>query len=466
MAADALGLPPDPQDGSEQPDYLGRDVPRAFKGQPALPVTGASAFGSPSAPVSGQQSTSPFTGGGPGVGLSQGSPFLSLALSALGKGKEGYDALQKILDDPRYATGTPGNPLDQVSGGELGIGAGPTAAESPGLLEAFQAGGLDSVLENVGGLGAIGSAAGSLLPIILSFFQGDEAFNFFGPFGGPTNRAGSVAHDIATQEKDLPIILQRLQLGAIDPSTLAGMSDTDLRQAFQWAKEAYASAGELSTMFGTSGRTEAGVKHPNFDALKDPTSRLEAVDFFDMVAAQDMLNKRGFQFDPNADFYGLPLEFGEALQALEGFAGIPHYGERNLSAYAPWEPLYKGNPGKQVLNTETGQYEYEQASGPADYLSQIGADPALAAKIAPLIEGVQPGQWMDTLRQLFAIENPDVANSIFGGLQAREAGGGSEPPPPPGPSFTQMAEGVSEGQAMSPGGGGRDFAADRLGVTA
>jgi hypothetical protein len=172
-STDPLGLTQDPAaNDPSSPDYLGRLVPLAFKGQPALPVTGAAAVGSPSGPVTTPGGTGgESTGGG---GAVQGRPpggFLDLAVRLLDKGID----ITKSLPGGVVDLGTRGETggislsdylrssgLGEFSTGETSVfGAAEALGATAADLQALGATGAEiGTGAAAGGASAAGSAAG------------------------------------------------------------------------------------------------------------------------------------------------------------------------------------------------------------------------------------------------------------------------------------------------------------------
>ena len=244
--------------------------------------------------------------------------------------------------------------------------------------------------------------AGAAAPFIINDLTGADQQ------ADRAQRQASVAQGIRGDLRTAPTILQQLAAGAIDPSTLAGMTPAQQEQAYINALNAYGASSGLASPFSTSGKREAGLQHPDFSQALDAAQQLSPVDFFDMVAAYDAIGGKTPQ----------GLAFPEAMHALAPYANLPTYGPQNQTALGPFDPYYANQPIVQGMPSENDPVGARAARSPEEFLSTIGADPALAGQLAPLMQGVQPGQYLERLNQIFGLLNPNVGSSEFGTLLA------------------------------------------------
>ena len=339
------------------------------------------------------------------------------------------------------STGTEGAGLSGFGG----------AATAP-AIEGAAASGAEAGGE-AAGEAAAGAGAGSVVGAISAIPSVWEAVN---DYFKAKSRAESIAQSRAAGIRDVSTVLPQLSAGAVDPQTIASMSPAELRQLYTDAINAYGASSQLASPFSFSQQSKMGIPFPDYTQAINAARVLEPVDFVNMVAAYDALAKQNMTPEQS-------LAFPEALHALSAYAGLPTYGPQNQTALSPFDPYYKNLPVVQGMPSENDPVGTRQATTPEEYLSTIGADPALAAKLAPLMEGVQPGGYLDRARQIFTLLNPAFDQSQLGALFAR-LGNAAPSTPSPAPATPAPSATAPSPAPVMPSGpsGALGFASDVL----
>lgn len=304
-----------------------------------------------------------------------------------------------------------------------------------------------------GALGGIGALFA--IPVIESFLPGDIT----SPFD-----PAKAAHQIQGDIKDVSTKLPQLSAGVTDPSTLRGMSNEELQQAY--TKALTGSQVDLSEAFSRSRFHQHGISHPDFEDAKTAANTLRPVAAFDTAASLDLLAQRGLTPGQvgatGGQFETEGLSFSEILHSLAPYAGLMPKGPANLTAASVFDPRYASQ-----FTTPTADAEQPGGTGaapltdPKAMLSSLGFDPGLADTVGPLIAGAKPGAYLDTLRQVFTAMNPAFDQSELGALFAR-LGSSSGPAEPQTPAPAEVSRAVASPFTPSGPAGALGFASDML----
>jgi hypothetical protein len=519
VAGDPLGLTPDPTaDDPQSPDYLGRMVPLAFKGQPALPVTGAAAVGSPGGPITPATSLPSSMGGGGGGGGGGSTSFGRLAFDLA---KEGID-LTKLLggaDQPATRGGAsnistsdylrsmdPGNfdfasmfsggtPLGDAALGQdvLALGDAAPLEALQGLGSAASTGAEVASTAAEAGLGIGGgilmAGVGSATMAALSDMLG------WGQQGGIPGKLKETEAIRAMFGQEWPVLQSAGglwdQWGGLDKLP-ADQQVAALQQMRASAFEAENAIPSISQFTSTGGGAHGGIPGgfmgtdwggvPGLDVsgLTAQTPDLYMKSAMLQSASADALAKRGVTVDPLGGYGSDPLTMVDLLQSQAGI----------LQQWTP-DPYWNMTPeDRAVMEQNVGVGGQQMSTAAQQY-----------GKTVPLEEpgtgwGTQnyyltpeettglmtPGSSLQTLHDLYARFNPDLAGTPFGQAYAELSPFLTGEPGAAGasgvtPTTVQQATGGGFGsvaqaaltpgasQAMSLGGEGEQHAAEQLALT-
>src|SRR5262245_13597652 len=253
--------------------------------------------------------------------------------------------------------------------------------------------------------------------------------------GAPVVRQETGSDALAPGRPSEPAVFLRLdkvlgtigQTAAVEPWTIPNMSAEDARDLFIQGMQVYQASSGLAAPFSHSDAVEASKRWSDYTGPIETARTQMPQAFLNTLLAYDRAKQLG------ADTGGLELAFPEALHMMQSGAGAATYsapGVGQVTAMAAWDPYYASQPVVRTpsINPDgSANFDvpsYRSAASPAEYLRAIGADPALAAKIQPLIDGVQPGQYLKTAQKIFTLLNPQFASTPFGQQLATLVGGG------------------------------------------
>ena len=475
MAGDPLGLTPDPTaDDPQSPDYLGRMVPLAFKGQPALPVTGAPAVGSPAGPVGPGGGAAPAGLGGGERSGQPGLNFLSLAQRALSTGED----LMKLFGG-QADLGTRGDTggvslSDYLRSSGLGVtgpawsGAfqsaealGATAAElqalgATGAEIGFGAGEAGAAAGEAGAAGAaeLGASAGlsTGLSVMMLPWTINSIMNLFG--------AGVNAMDMFTGDK--PTDYQKFAGKLQGNESQQGQGLSILQQALPYVQ----SKEELGRLLNT---------YRNYVSTTQDAPMTPGADPYQLTTISGMTGTEHGGHGPGVDWgpmtEGLQAQINQYKEALPGEVITAWYGEPG-----------GGFQGDDLMRLWT-QHTDRERTAPKYVMSDIPGYTLSTGEgemtVDPIARGFY-GQYVSSDALRYGQEGYDYAGSGFpepgqfvgerNPLYASLFEGGGVPtgPQAPGPGFGQVAQvamgpgAPGDSQAMSLGGEGEEYAAERM----
>lgn len=458
MAEGLLGLDSPPDEFVT--DFLGQKAPLAFKGQPALPVTGGPAVGASQGPVSAATQAVPVTAGAGGTQVGSIAPdIIALALKG---GKKLSDLAGDLFPGAPSAGAmqTPSGQLtvsapeilrptqfpENIGGGEipgpsipsgvdaglnLGQYVGPALSSVTGLFNLGQGiaqgdpaqivGGAENIalaalpLASVpeGAVGPIGSAASLITAIIM-----DE-------LADPHGSKSAVQDFNYLMGQAVPGELETLKFGAaILPLINDNLSTDQLTQLYQIARAGLKSSELAADPLSRQGKEKAGVAYGNFPGAEEAVQNLSPQAWLATIRLQDMLAKRGItpeQLTPPAgNVYGAPdqqhmLQMTPEQILFEQTA-FP-YGREGVEQQIPGGTLWL-TPA-EALGKAGGYGGFtEQSTVPGGY--------AYSPTTTAALEGLQPGGYEAGLRN-YLETLPGFEGSALAGLWATSSDAMAQP---------------------------------------
>lgn len=487
MANDFLGRSPEGDDPTAT-DFLGREVPVAFRAQPALPaggpitggaapgtVGGAGSIGGPAGAGTGGAEAAGGPGGGPGpLQLAQ------QALDALGLTKKVVDRVgaPPASDFGSAATRSGVDPdqlRDAVKGlspeqqGLLEQGVGPTPADlvpqaSPEIPDV--GGGVPWADPSLGGDIGTGSAVVALLLKAIAQATGNADVGHAG------TATGAVGGSVAAGVSGSPMV-------AFAPAALgmAGMNIAKSIDEKNRVERDTASAKELMGQKVPAAVSGLGAAHEAYSSLGDvggvPTEQLLST-LSQLDSARQGFNQVDHAFKGGVTIAGKQVDTG--LPGINAIAGM----DPNVPILRIQDELMRrgipleGIPGGRTINEWLSSVSPELVSkyGPPTY-DQTAYDPETGLpggpggramsgtpwnEIAPDVQAklgaIQPGQWESGLTQLLAdLGLPPSALPGFGQQQVAQR---NPRDPDPGLPATPPRDAALEQLAafgLLPGGG-------------